>query len=155
MSKRHPDAPHWSWTRVVGLIVGVAAIALTVALIALYLRRSFPQPVADGQGTVPPLRVSAQQLLLTWQSFPGRAVSAAFCTVRVRGDAMTCTVIDGARPVGQIALDRETLDPASSEWAGRNCSTEEIRRTCSVRISGIVQKGADGRPLIERGTIEP
>lgn len=141
------------WLRIAAAVTILASIGVVVLFAAVDLRR--PQPVPYGAVPTAPLRLSGQQFVLNWQSFPDREVLVEYCTVQVTNDdQIACRVFDGGREMGAISFDPATLTATSAAWARQRCRTANPARECTVRVMGIVRKGSDGRPLLANAQIE-
>jgi hypothetical protein len=137
--------------KVAGAVI-LAAGALMAIFVFQQLRGLGGSPE---KSVVPPLRLTAQQMSLNWQSFPGRHVAVEFCSALLSGtDRFICRVFDGAREAGYLLLDPATIDPASANWIRANCTTAVSARACTVRATGTLRKGADGRPVLEGAKVE-
>lgn len=137
-----------------GLVLGFALVVVA-GYMALELTRATAPPAPSALAS-PPLRLSGSQFLLNWQSFPGRRVVVEYCTIQVTmEDRVLCQVFAGASETGAILLGRETLDQKSAEWAKRTCASLTPLRVCSSRVTGVIRKGDDGRPVLEQASIEP
>jgi hypothetical protein len=134
--------------------LGLGVTATALILIVVYAvqqlggeRRQVP--------TTRPLRLTAQQALLSWQSFPGRYVAIEYCTLQTAADGrLLCRIFDGSREAGFVLLERSSIDAKSAEWMIANCSTQPPSRDCTVRVSGTLRKGTDGRPVLEEASVD-
>src|SRR5215211_7151891 len=86
--------------------LAAGVICVSVLLAALLAIQQLREPARPSASLVPPLRLTAQQMLLNWQSFPGRHVTIEFCTVRASAEGkFTCVILDGSREAGFVVLD--------------------------------------------------
>jgi hypothetical protein len=135
---------------------GMLVIFLAVAGRYSYREMMGPDNSVRTEAVRRPLRLTGKQFLSNWQSFPRRRVTIEYCTVQVGDDGqIRCHVLDGSKDAGFISVDRASLDPKSLSWAEANCATATLGRICTSRLSGTIQKGADGRPMILDGALEP
>lgn len=131
--------------------LAVVPLVATAALVAFYIFQQLQSWGPQSSPDLPSLRLTGQQALLNWQSFPGRRVAVEFCTLGVSPEGrVICRILDGAREAGYIALDEETLDRATADWADSKCAAARAVRGCTVRVTGVLRKGRDGRPVLER-----
>jgi hypothetical protein len=129
-------------------------LGAVVLLAAFMFVRQMKESVTT-RDVIPVLRLSPQQLLLNWQSFPGRTVMIEYCTVRVLPDGeLRCVLIDGAREAGYVELDRKTVEPATADWAAATCSGKAAARACTTRVTGVLRRGPDGRAFLEQAISE-
>lgn len=137
-----------AWLKRVLLLM---AILVPLGMVGWYGIVALLRPSVAPYGTpTASLRMSGPQFILNWQSFPGREVLVERCTVTVSADGqVTCRVIEGADEMGQIVIDPETFDAASAEWAKRTCVGTRPPQACTTRVSGVIKRRSDGRPVLE------
>src|SRR4051812_36540431 len=100
-----------------GLVLGIFLLLTTF----LFMRQM--QGSTTSRDIIPLLRLSPQQVLLNWQSFPGRMAVIEYCSIRALPDgSLRCVLIDGSREAGYVELDKKTIEPASGRWAAETCS---------------------------------
>jgi hypothetical protein len=90
-----------------------------------------------------------------WREVIGEHVAVEFCTVYMVGmSTPSCAVYDGAKRVGDIILDRGSLDMGSMKWVLTNCSDPVPKSQCNTRIEGLVQD-ANGKLVLTNVTVAP
>lgn len=110
---------------------------------ALKLKRA-----ADGS-------LDSRDFIGLWREVVGEHVAVEFCTVYMVGmSTPSCAVYDGAKRVGDIILDRGTLDMGSMKWVLANCSGPVPKSQCNTRVEGLVQD-ANGKLVLTNVTVAP
>ncbi|MBD2745842.1 hypothetical protein IC232_03935 [Microvirga sp. BT688] len=99
--------------------------------------------------------IDSRNFIRLWREVVGEHVAVEFCTVYMVGmSTPSCAVYDGAKRVGDIILDRGTLDLGSMKWVLANCSGPVPKSQCNTRVEGLVQD-ADGKLVLTNVTVAP
>ncbi len=99
--------------------------------------------------------LDSRDFISLWREVIGEHVAVEFCTVYLIGmSTPSCAVYDGSKRVGDIILDRGTLDLGSMKWVLANCSGPVPKSQCNARIEGLVQE-ANGSLVLTNGVVAP